>query len=130
MPAKLIELLSSHAGWMIILVVVVLMIGPTGIMAVIDRVLPPPEVAAVNNVGTEVGELRRSNSKKIDRVIDDQLDLIDAVRKLTDELNESALMFIRMERRVASLESWRAFLGTPMRRDPQNRWLTSPEGTP
>ncbi len=122
MSQRFLKLLDSHGGVLLIAIIAVLMIGPTGVMRVVDRILPPPQVAVVEGVSSGVDRLRRANDRKIDKVIENQVILIDAVDDLTRELNESSLMLLRMDRRTSQLEAWRKSLGTPMLTEERLPW--------
>ena len=122
MSQRFLKLLDSHGGILLIAIIAVLMIGPTGVMRVVDRILPPPQVAVVEGVSSGVDRLRRANDRKIDKVIENQVILIDAVDDLTRELNESSLMLLRMDRRTSQLEAWRKSLGTPMLTEARLPW--------
>ena len=117
------KFLNAHFGWAIFAIVVVLLIGPAGLTKAIDRLFPPPQVKAVEDVGDDIQKMRRDNSRQINKLVRGQDVLIDAVRELVEDSNRSGLVLMRMDTRLATLERWRATLlpetGSP--RNPPGR---------
>ncbi len=101
MPDWVSETLGKHSLFWVCVIVFMLMVGPTGIEKSIDRFFPPQTELEVAH---DLEQIDR-RSKKIDRVITNQGEIIRRI----GELIKSAEKVELMEMRLTDLENWRMF---------------------
>ena len=124
MNEKLLDALGKHVGLWIIVILILVMVGPTGVKELIDRIIPPPTVAAVDKVSDDLDDWKTRTDAKVELMLDNQRRLIRGVHELNETITELSAWSLRMEQRVYQLERQKASTSPTL---PGN--LTNPAGT-
>lgn len=113
MQKAILDVLSRHSMFYLVLLVMVLMIGPAGINRILDRVFPPPGQEAVRNIQTELQGLDR-RADKLDKLIDNQESILRHLRGVADSLDQGKVERSEIRQRLEALEAWRQFIEQDM----------------
>lgn len=113
MNDKFWEALSKHAGFWIIVVMVIAFLGPTGLQNLIDRLIPPPTVAAVDKVSHDLDDWKTETDRKVEQMLSNQRRLIKGVHELNETITDLSAWSLRMEQRVYDLERRKASMPYP-----------------
>ncbi len=116
MQKAILDAMSRHSLFYIVLLVMVLMIGPAGINRILDRVFPPPAQEAVRNIKTELEGLDK-RAGKLDKLIDNQESILRHLRGVSDSLDQGAIERSDIRNRLEALEAWRQFIEKDMRKN-------------
>ena len=109
MQKAFIDLLSRHSlAWLVVLVIV-LMIGNTGIERIIDRVLPPVATDEVRSIAQDIQAMEQREAK-LDQLIDNQQIIMKTVNRMADKMGDSKIERAELTRRIDNLEAWRTFI--------------------
>lgn len=113
MNGKILEALGKHAPLTILAGLLLVMIGPTGVKELIDRVFPPPTVAAVDKVSDDLEDWKTRTDRKVEQMLANQRLLINGVHELNETISELSAWSLRMEQRVYELERQKASMPYP-----------------
>lgn len=109
MHKAFLDLLSKHSLAWLLAIVIVLMIGNTGIERIIDRLLPPVATDEVRSIAQDINAMER-REVKLDRLIDNQQIILRTINRMADKMGDGQIERAEITRRLDSLETWRTFV--------------------
>lgn len=116
MSAWVAKALEKNGPIWLVVIIVVLMVGPTGIQRMFDRFFPPestPQVQETSiDLSAQVAKLKRSTDYNFQKLATNDDTIIALLRELADHMNTAQLDQIRLDLRLSALERLR---GTDLR---------------